>query len=75
MSTDDFRNQVGDEFDFIDEEDEYEGSRMRSSSSPKLFLGMTPVQRFVLVIMLFMMVCILSAFCLLVTNRIALPFF
>lgn len=75
MSTDDFRNQLGDEFDFIGEEEALAKAKTPSAASSKLFLGMTAVQRFVIVIMLLMMVCILSAFCLLVTNRIALPFF
>ncbi|MBS1249817.1 MAG: hypothetical protein MAG431_01401 [Chloroflexi bacterium] len=72
MTTDDLRDGFSDNFDFLDEEDEIEGEAQASS---KLFLGMTSVQRFVLVIMLFMMVCIISSFCLLVTNKISLPFF
>jgi hypothetical protein len=38
------------------------------------FLGMTPPQRFVIATMLLMMTCILSAFCLLVTEKLWLPF-
>jgi hypothetical protein len=37
-------------------------------------LGMTPVQRFVIAIMLLMMTLILSSLCLLVTEKIYLPF-
>ncbi|OQY28930.1 MAG: hypothetical protein B6I38_08675 [Anaerolineaceae bacterium 4572_5.1] len=71
---DDFRNNF-DEFDFIEDEDtEFEETPSQKKASPKKFLGMTAVQRFVLVAMLFMMVCILSSFCLLVTNKISLPF-
>jgi hypothetical protein len=38
------------------------------------FLGMTAIQRFVIALMLFLMTCVLSALCLLVTGRIELPF-
>jgi hypothetical protein len=38
----------------------------------KPFLGMLPWQRFVIALML--LTCILSAFCLLVTEKIVLPF-
>jgi len=34
------------------------------------FLGMTPVQRFVIVLMLFMMVCVFGSFILLATGKI-----
>lgn len=43
--------------------------------APAIFLGMTPLQRFVIAAMLMMIVCILSSFCLLVTERVALPVF
>ncbi len=75
MSTDDFRNEFGDGFDFLEEEDEFEETEEQSGNSSGPFLGMTPVQRFVLVFMLFMMICVISSFCLLVTNKITLPFF
>jgi hypothetical protein len=38
-------------------------------------LGMTPVQRFILALMLFFMVCLLGGFCLIITERVVLPFF
>lgn len=38
--------------------------------SSKNFLGMTPVQRFVLALMLFMMVCIFGAFILIITQKV-----
>lgn len=72
MTIDDFRNELDDQFDYVDEENE--AARVEPNTSPQLFLGMTPVQRFVIVIMLFMMICILSSFCLLVTDKITLPF-
>jgi len=40
----------------------------------KPFLGMKPWQRFFIAFILLVMVCILSAFCLLVTEKIFLPF-
>jgi len=42
-------------------------------AAPKQFLGMKPWQRFIIALMLLFMVCILSAFCLLVTERVVLP--
>jgi hypothetical protein len=41
----------------------------------RLFLGMTPIQRLIIAVLLLMMTCILSSFFLLVTERIAPPFF
>jgi len=38
------------------------------------FLGMTPVQRFVLALMLMLTVCVLGSMCLLLTNRIGFVF-
>lgn len=75
MSTNDFRSGFDGEFSFMDEKEAFEDAPAQEKGSTGLFLGMTPVQRFVLVVMLFMMVCILGSFCLLVTNKISLPFF
>jgi hypothetical protein len=44
----------------------------KPQESPKKFLGMTPLQRFVIALLLLFATCILSAFCLLVTERIVL---
>jgi len=69
MSLDDIRNQFDDDFDFSEEE--VWGEKV---SDPKPdFLGMTPGQRFVLAFLLFLTAVILSAFCLLVAGKIALP--
>jgi hypothetical protein len=38
------------------------------------FLGMTAAQRFVIALILFMMVCVMGAFCLLITEKVVLPF-
>ena len=62
----DFSDEKGDVFDYGPDDDQ-------NAKSP-LWLGMTPGQRFVIAGMLLMMTCILSTFCLLVTERIALPF-
>ncbi|MGD9093312.1 MAG: hypothetical protein PVF74_10720 [Anaerolineales bacterium] len=39
------------------------------------FLGMTPFQRFIIAVLLLFATCILSTFCLLVTERVFLPIF
>ncbi|MBC8331518.1 MAG: hypothetical protein H8E28_06015 [Anaerolineae bacterium] len=69
---DDLRGQIGDSI-FDDEEDILDSDEPKSV--PAIFLGMTPVQRFVIAAMVMMIVCILSSFCLLVTERISLPVF
>ncbi|MCD4803562.1 MAG: hypothetical protein K8R16_11565 [Anaerolineales bacterium] len=67
MSLDDIRNQFDDDFDFS--EDEVWGDPV---AQPELF-GMTPVQRLVLAFLLFLTTVIISAFCLLVVGKVALP--
>ncbi len=42
----------------------------RRGSSKGTILGMTPIQRFVLALMLFMMVCVLGSFLLIATEKI-----
>jgi hypothetical protein len=54
-----------------DEEDPY---KMDDHQKPFL-LGMTPAQRFIVVLMLLMITCLISAFALLVTEKVVLPFF
>ena len=67
MSVDDIRNQFEDDFDFSEEE-------VWGEPEPKpQFLGMTPGQRFVLALLLFLSAAIISAFCLLVAGKISLP--
>jgi hypothetical protein len=39
------------------------------------FLGMTAAQRFVIVLMMLIMTCILGTFCLIITEKIVPPFF
>lgn len=69
---DDLR-QEADASSFFDEEES--ALPEVSSLGPRHFLGMTPAQRFVIALMLLLVACILSAFCLLVTERVVLPFF
>jgi hypothetical protein len=74
---DDLRAQAGD-LGFEQEEDQEveDVYSIKEKAPPRRgpLLGMTPVQRFVIAIMLLMMTCILSTFCLLVMNRLWLPF-
>lgn len=68
---DDLRDDAGyiedDEQDF---ENEKADARTKSQSQ---LLGMTPVQRLVIAIMIFMMTCILGSFFLLITETVWLP--
>lgn len=53
-----------------DEDDPY-----KVEDQPKpYFLGMSPAQRFVVAIMLLVITCLISAFALLVTEKVVLPF-
>ncbi|MEJ2447386.1 MAG: hypothetical protein P8Y37_05520 [Anaerolineales bacterium] len=68
MSLDNIRNQFEDDFDFSEDD-------VWGEPEPKpQFLGMTPGQRFVLAFLLFLTATLLSAFCLLVAGKVALPF-
>ncbi|UCH60849.1 MAG: hypothetical protein JSV61_05035 [Anaerolineales bacterium] len=68
---DDLREQA-DSASFLDEEEDAlpEVSSLRS----RYWLGMSPAQRFIIALMLLLAACILSAFCLLVTEKVVLPF-
>lgn len=52
---------------------EEEEIRPRMRQAPD-FLGMTASQRFIIALMLLIVTCILSAFALLVTEKVVLPF-
>jgi anti-sigma factor RsiW len=72
---DDLRNSLMDPYD---EEEVHEEKPQRqapkaSRSSSDTFMGMTAAQRFIVALMVLMMVCLLGAFFLLVTGKIALP--
>ncbi len=71
---DDLRNEATSSFEEtpepVSEETEYPTRRLRPRSH---FLGMTPAQRFVITLLLFMMVCVLGAFCLIVFEKVVIP--
>lgn len=69
MSLDNVSNGFDDDFDFS--EDDVWGDDPVAAPRGQ-FLGMTPAQRFVLALLLFLTATILAAFCLLVTGKIAL---
>jgi hypothetical protein len=54
---------------FYDDEDEKPVPRAR----PRYFLGMSPVQRFVIALMLLLILCLVGVFALVVTGRVVLP--
>jgi hypothetical protein len=67
MALDDFRDQFDDDFDFSEEE-------VWGDPEPRpQFLGMTPAQRFILALLLFLTTALLSVFCLLVAGKVNLP--
>ncbi len=71
---DDLRNSASSS---LYEEQEDSPSMSKASSSygqDRRILGMTAPQRFVVILMLLMMTCVLGAFCLLVTERMVIPF-
>ena len=71
---DDFRNEI-DADAFLDEleEEEEEVVEVKSvKARPSKVFGLTSMQRFILAIMLFMMICVAGSLCLLVTGKIAI---
>lgn len=69
-------DDLRDDADFVEEEDELDDDYQDVYSvrgSKNYFLGMTPVQRFVVAVMILLMVCILGVFFLLITGTVALP--
>jgi hypothetical protein len=68
---DDFREQANSSPLF--NEDENLDLNAFSPRTRRLFLGMTPAQRFVIAVMLLAIVCLLGTFFLLVTEKIVLP--
>jgi len=73
---DDLREQASDS-DYFDAEDityDFEEVDEAPRYVPKRrFLGMTPVQRFVIAVMLLLMTCLMSTFFLLVSEIVVLP--
>jgi len=72
---DDLRQQL-EPSAFIEDEEMQEPEELNLDAlrRKRPFLGLTPVQRFVLALMLFLNVCLLGFFCLMATGRIVLPF-
>lgn len=72
---DDFRDQVNEsDFEEPDPEPELGAFIDEPHIRPSYFLGMTPVQRFIISIELLFMVCISGALILLVLGRLEPPF-
>jgi hypothetical protein len=70
---DDFRKQVNDSAFFEEDKDVEPPVEIVNQSDH--ILGMTPVQRFIVAVMLLLMTVILGVLFLLVTSKIAPPFF
>ena len=73
---DDLRNDAQSSFEEEKETPEVENELAELAPRRRrrpLFLGMTSGQRFVIALLLFMMVCLLGAFCLIVFEKIVLP--
>jgi len=70
---DDLRNSASDSY----QEDEY--YQQEESYAPvnrrENLLGMSAVQRFVIMFMVLLMACMLGSLCLLLTNKVVLPIF
>jgi hypothetical protein len=66
---DQFREQADSSLTYEDD-----GSNPYDAPPKRPFLGMTPLQRFVIALMLLVIACVLSSFCLIVTGKISLPF-
>jgi hypothetical protein len=69
---DDFREQASASPFF--EEDEENTATEQPQQPQRLFLGMTAGQRLVIAMLLLAITCLLSTFCLLVTEKVVLPF-
>ena len=59
--------------ELFDESEASEEERPAAAVEPRDAWGLTPVQRFMLAVMFLMMVCLLGSMCLLVTERVWLP--
>ena len=71
---DDFRNEM-DADAFLDEleeeEDEVVEATPKKASPPSKLFGLTSMQRFILAIMLFLMICVAGSLCLFATGKFA----
>ncbi|MCJ7703542.1 MAG: hypothetical protein MUO62_18320 [Anaerolineales bacterium] len=72
---DDLRERASESDFYSEEETSFDyNQEPKSKETLKLFLGMTPVQRLVIAVMILLMICVMSSFFLLVTEKIYLPF-
>ena len=67
---DEFREQAS---QFNDEEPVSKPGQAAPTPYRQKLLGMTPVQTFVVAVLMLVITCLLSAFCLLVTGRVVPP--
>jgi hypothetical protein len=72
MTLEDLRNQAGDTTGFGEEPLPAPPPPPRRETGGR-FLGMTPSQRFIIALILLVITCLLSTFCLLVTGKVVLP--
>jgi hypothetical protein len=70
---DDLRNSASSPSNQTPDQAPFQDLSRRPNRRP--FLGMSAVQRFVLVLLLFLMTCVVGAGCLILTGRVYLPFF
>lgn len=69
-------DDLRDDADFAEEDDQLDDEYQSASAvagTQTGFLGMNPQQRFVIAVLILLMVCILGAFFLLITETVALP--
>lgn len=73
---DNLRDEANSKPFFEDEEQPAETGPVIMSEPPRSgrFLGMTPMQRFVIAILMMVMVCVLGMMCLLITGKIGVYF-
>jgi len=69
----DFRKQA-EQADFPDEQQEDELQVKNPNAHQGLFLGLNPMQRFIVALMLLFMIIVLGVLFLLVTSKITFPF-
>ena len=69
----DFRKQA-EQADFPDEDQEEESQVKDPNAKQGHFLGLTPMQRFIVALMLLFMIIVLGVLFLLVTSKITFPF-
>jgi hypothetical protein len=67
------REKAGEQEFFEEFEDDYD-YESNYSTGPKLFLGMTPIQRLVIALMILLMACVMGLSLLFVTEKVLIPF-